>query len=315
MRVDPVTHPEMDVIVLDDNLFEVGTYMLTNWQKQGVTLLQSVDPFDLAEPFNAEPPPKWPRVPHYNRLGGVLLDLDLGGKDPNGAIGGMLGAWVMRSAKNQYGNTPVVLRTTELDRERDLAAVFAAELYGAPLPWFDRAHDDDDLLDYLRRRALNPNAELPDGMRMIHPVRVRNVDADGEAFPETTLAEALLRGERWKLWPNAAQFGGDSLPGTVIGRFLNGYLRGNSSPWRNTQRLMSALYYLRDTGQLLHQLSEPIDVAAVLEEANGRYAGQMMSHKMHAMGIVSDYRKVLTNPQTARLFAEADTFEYQPIRL
>jgi len=302
---------DMDVIVLDDS-DEVADAVIPRWEALGVTVFHTANPDDLLDPFNPDTKPaKWPRAPHARRLAGIVLDLDLG--EPLYALGGMTGAANVARARHTIPAlmaVPVVLRTQLLSKERDLAAVFAAELLGQPLSWWDRnrSRDDRRLLEYLSRLSENPTATTSDlDVRLIEPVMVRNIKDDGNAQRTVSLAETLLRSNRWKLWARVDRYGQDAL--------AHGHLDADQeNTWEDMQRVPTALNHLLDIRQPLSSLKEIIDVevtdAAVLERraAVGRFRHD---RRGDAAAMIGTYRDVLVNRVTARLFAESTVTKFE----
>jgi hypothetical protein len=299
----------MDLIVLDDDL-TIAEYIAPIWEARGITLFQTDDPELLFDPLDQTAiPAKWPRAPHRRQLSGIVLDIDLGGH--LGPLGGVVAAARLAAARERPGSSlsgvPVVIRTQHLSKERDLAAVFIAELLGEPVSWWDRGRDNPRLLEFFSRLAASPTADLRDlDVKYVRPLRVFNRNK-ANTRQETGLAQALLGGNRWKLWTRVDMFGKG---------LLN--FRGEArTTWENMERLPTALTYMLETNQSLHSgelradvgtdeiYSGPLDVD-ITDHAVKRLRGvDRHSKKEDAAQVLAEYRQVIANPLTVQLLAEA----------
>ena len=175
----------MDILLVDDKEGE-GALLHREWQHEGVRTHQAHDLNELLAVIRGQSP----------TFDAVIIDLDLG-RDSSGAAGGLQAISAISRWQAQSGSAcTIALRTQDVDDDRSLSAVLAAELLGCPLPlWGKRPEDAHALLAYLSassHEAVNPTDF---GGVMVHPVRFVK-----EERGEVALGEYLFGGQRGQVW-------------------------------------------------------------------------------------------------------------------
>src|SRR5690348_16953295 len=127
-----------DVLLVDEQRGE-ALQLREEWGEHGVRLIQcqSLDEPDISiagrRPANCPEPPYPFALPD--------LDLDPGVRT-EGRAGGLLAAPRLRQwAGREYIDLPIVLRTSDIDDDRRLAAVLIAEILDEPIAWWGKSSD------------------------------------------------------------------------------------------------------------------------------------------------------------------------------
>ncbi len=231
----------MDVLLVDDKEGE-GALLDRVWGDEGVRVWQVRDLSEVLSVTRGQPHHSGVAFPES--LDAVIIDLDLG-LNADGAAGGLQALNAVRKWQAAQSLVwPVVLRTQDVDDDRSLSAVLAAELLGKPLSlWGKRPEDARSLLRFLRSRGSTSDAEAYGGT-VVHPVRVVKEER-GEQF----LGEFLFGGRRAVVWERI--FEGFDADVAVLAA---GYHRRNKF-WDQVNALFSAIVYLRDLDDHLHMLN------------------------------------------------------------
>lgn len=225
----------MDVLLIDDKEGE-GALLHGEWDACGVT---TVHLQNLRSVLELVQPP----VP-ARRFDAVVIDLDLG-RTSSWSAGGLQAVAQISRWRARTGQTfEIVLRTQDVDDDRSLAAVLAAEIHGQALPLWGKSREDSRrLLAYLDGDpAVRQSAEAH-GASVVHPVRLIR----GERG-ERMLGEYLFDGRRGEVWSLVHQeFDAD------IALLYAGFAKRNKF-WDGVNALFSAIVYLRGMDRHLHQL-------------------------------------------------------------
>lgn len=244
----------MDVLLIDDKEGE-SALLVREWESRGIRVLHSDDLLDVATMLKGETPPGWPEGPYD--VAAAVIDLDLGHKGP-GPAGGVVATQVIRTWRaDTSASFPIVLRTADVDDDRSLAAVLAAEVVGGPLPlWGKEATEAGALLDFIeahREHATDP-AEF--GARLVQPVRFVRDERH-----ERLLGRFLYDGARADVWERLRD--GFDAEAAILAA---GYQSHNKF-WEPINGLIGAIIHLRDNGVALHDLGgEAIRIADVERE-------------------------------------------------
>jgi hypothetical protein len=136
------------------------------------------------------------------------------------------------------------LRTQDVDDDRSLAAVLAAELFGGPLPlWGKTTKDVVQLLAYLKAVNKGPVPPANYGATVVHPVKFIKQERG-----ERLLGEDLLSGRRGVVWERIAEgFDADIAIGAA------GYEKPYKF-WEQVNILFGAILHLHDAGDSIHLL-------------------------------------------------------------
>ena len=126
----------MDVLLIDDKDGE-GALLIREWAPHGVRVLHldKLDDFDQVAAGGR--PDGWPDPPYDVQA--AIIDLDLGSKFPGPAGGIVATERLLRWQRANRTLIPLVLRTQDVDDDRALAAVLAAELAEKPLPLWGKS--------------------------------------------------------------------------------------------------------------------------------------------------------------------------------
>lgn len=233
----------MGVLLVDDKEGE-GALLDRVWGDEGVRVWQVRDLSEVLSVTRGQPHHSGAEVPES--LDAAIIDLDLG-RGADGAAGGLQAVDAIRRWQQTHGRTwPIVLRTQDVDDDRSLSAVLAAELLGEPLArWGKRPKDASNLLAYLRSPEVAPADAEAYGGTVVHPVRVVEEERGGQL-----LGEFLFGGRRAVVWERI--FEGFDADVAVLAA---GYHRRNKF-WVQVNALFSAIVYLRDLDDHLHMLND-----------------------------------------------------------
>lgn len=232
----------MDVLLVDDKEGE-GALLDRVWGDEGVRVWQVRDLSEVLSVTRGQPHHSGAPIPES--LDAVIIDLDLG-RGADGAAGGLQAINAIRRWQEHHLRAwPIILRTQDVDDDRSLSAVLAAELLGEPLAlWGKRPKDALNLLTYLRTKADNPADPEVHGGALVHAVRVVK-----EERGEQLLGEFLFGGRRAVVWERI--FEGFDADVAVLAA---GYHRRDKF-WDQVNALFSAIVYLRDLDDHLHMLN------------------------------------------------------------
>ncbi len=225
----------MDVLLIDDKEGE-GALLHGEWDTLGVTTVHLRDLKSVLELVR-------PVIPE-RRFDAVVIDLDLGRTSSWTAGGLQTVAEISRWRQRTWQTFDIVLRTQDVDDDRSLAAVLAAEIHGGALPlWGKSREDSHHLLRYLSADADSRGELRQYGGMAIHPVRL----VRGERG-ERLLGEYLFEGRRGQVWALVQQeFDAD------IALLYAGFAKRNKF-WDGVNGLFSAIVHLRGMDRHLHQL-------------------------------------------------------------
>lgn len=213
------------------------------WDASRARVLHTRDLADFETMAAGGRPEGWPEPP-YDVVAAVI-DLDLGHQGP-GPAGGIVATHRISSwARDNRLSLPIVLRTEDVDDDRSLAAVLAAELLEAPIPlWGKSAEEAGQLLEFIaasRDGIVEPAAY---GGHSVHPVRFIR-----EERGEQLLGDYLYDGQRAEVWDRLAE--GFDLQTAVLAIGVKKHNRF----WDHLNSLFAALLHMRDTGSPLHLLA------------------------------------------------------------
>ncbi|MCL3836883.1 hypothetical protein [Aeromicrobium duanguangcaii] len=232
----------MDVLLVDDKEGE-GALLDRVWQNEDVRVWQVRDLSELLSVTRGRPLRSGAMVPES--LDAVIIDLDLG-HAADGAAGGLQSINAIRQWQESHiRKWPIVLRTQDVDDDRSLSAVLAAELLDEPLAlWGKRPQDAVNLLSFLRSAPVAPVHVESFGGALVHPVRILK-----EERGEQLLGEFLFGGRRAVVWERIYEgFDAD------VAVLAAGYARRNKF-WDQVNALFSAIVFLRDLDDHLHKLN------------------------------------------------------------
>ena len=216
--------------------------LVREWEPFDIRVLHSDDLSDFEVMAGGGRPDGWPEPP-YN-LQAAVIDLDLGHKGPGPAGGVVATHRLLRWQRENRTSIPIALRTADVDDDRALAAVLAAELVDGPLPlWGKSSEDAARLHDFIVDSRSEVRDPLPYGATLVHPVRFMK-----EERGQHLLGEFLYDGRRASVWERLWD-GFD--PETAI--LAAGY-RDHNKFWEQHNGLIAAIVHLRDNGTSLHQL-------------------------------------------------------------
>lgn len=229
----------MNILLVDDKEGE-GALLEKAWSNEAVRVwhIDELPKLTIADDPQARETE--PRIP--DRLDAVIIDLDLGQK-AFGPAGGLLAIHALKEWQTDPANSPtIILRTQDVDDDRSLAAVLAAELIGEPLTlWGKSSQNAMEILSYLRDENSTPKMH---GGSVVHPVRIVR-DERGEQL----LGKFLFQKRRAKVWERIHDgFDAD------IAVLTAGFPKRNKF-WDQVNGLFSAIVFLRDRGEQLHTLN------------------------------------------------------------
>lgn len=230
----------MDVLLIDDKEGE-DLVLHKAWDPEGIRI-HHVDNLDdaLLITNGGGPATDDAALPKFDA---VIIDLDLG-IESSGSAGGLQAA----SAVSQWRDREqqpfqIVLRTQDVDDDRSLSAVLAAELLGGPIPlWGKSSEDATSLLAYLREAANGETNPAKFGGMFVHPVTFMR----GERGVKP-LGAYLLNGRRGRVWTHIYE-GMDA----DLAVASAGYVKRNKF-WEDVNDLFSAIVYLRDMEDHMHR--------------------------------------------------------------
>ena len=187
-------------------------------------------------------PEGWPARPYDLRA--AIIDLDLGHKGPGPAGGVVAIDRLLRWQRSNQRSVFIGLRTADVDDDRSLAAVLAAELAERPLPlWGKSQSAAQQLSSYILAFRSQPADPVAHGAHMVHPVRFVK-----EERGEHRLGEYLYEGRRAAVWERLWD-GFDVEPAILAA----GY-KDHNKYWEQHRSLIASILHLRDNGTGLHAL-------------------------------------------------------------
>ena len=232
---------DMDVLLIDDKEGE-GAFLIREWEHHGIRVLHSDDLKDFDVMAEGGRPDGWPEGPY--ELGAAVIDLDLGNKGPGPAGGIVATDKLLRWQRNNRRSIAIALRTADVDDDRALAAVLAAELAERPLPLWGKSKG---AAECLRSFVLASRDAIVDpalhGAQLVHPVWFIK-----EERGENLLGEYLYDGRRARVWERLWE-GFDVEPAILAA----GY-KDHNKYWEQHRWLIAAILHLRDNGTGLHAL-------------------------------------------------------------
>lgn len=235
----------MDVLLVDDKEGE-GALLDREWAHADVRVWQVRDLDELLAATRGQA--NQSGVPLPRTWDAAIIDLDLGLR-ADGAAGGLQAVNAIRRWQATNDRPwPLVLRTQDVDDDRSLAAVLAAELLDDPLTlWGKHPQDAANLLSYLRSSSHGPATAPQFGGTLVHPVRVMRDERGAQL-----LSDFLFSGRRAVVWQRI--FEGFDADVAVLAA---GYPRRDKF-WNQVNSLFSAIVYLRDLDDHLHMLDGTI---------------------------------------------------------
>ncbi|RHW25412.1 hypothetical protein D0Z08_19485 [Nocardioides immobilis] len=231
----------MDVLLIDDKDGEEAL-LAREWADADVRVLHSDDLTDLEVMMAGGQPEGWPDGPYD--VAAAVVDLDLGNRGP-GPAGGIvathrISAWL----RDVRRSAPIILRTADVDDDRSLAAVLAAEVAEGPLPlWGKTSADAASLLSFIRASVEGTVEPGRCGASIVHPVRFIR-----EERGDQLLGNFLYDGPRSDVWERLRD-GFD--PETAV---LSTGVKKHNKFWDHQKGLIAAILYLRDQGSPLHTI-------------------------------------------------------------
>jgi len=232
-----------DVLLIDE-LEGESALLHRVWGGEDVRIVVATSLDNLRRILTGKQLANTPPTPYNFRA--ALVDLDLG-DESEGPAGGLVAVHELLEWREATEiETPIILRTGDLDDGRSMAAVLAAELLGGPLPWWGKSSAEArETLDYLTALGTDPRARPTTyGAKLIQRVQVRL----GEGGIVRHLGQVLYEGSRGEVWKKMLEDGPEAAH--VYGGFQD-----RNKFWEpHLKDVILAINFLRDNDEPLHLL-------------------------------------------------------------